>query len=185
VERVLRSPSTERPSAADHRNARVAGHMRLDIPAITEPSADTASAKLKKPPLPGKSPSPTMPVLAVQRNASVPRALLALPTMTEPSAEIPAAVLVPSPPGSEPSSTRPSVAVHLTARLFRVPATTFPSAEMRGDPVEARSPIPSNEKPVSSAAGCTEMYDGSGAGSVGPGEFSSRQAASIARSASV
>ena len=42
-------------------------------PTTTEPSADAAKATLSKPP-PGRSPSPTMPVASVQRNASVPDA---------------------------------------------------------------------------------------------------------------
>jgi hypothetical protein len=62
---------------------------------MTDPSADTSAALLFPP-------RPTIPVLGVQRNASLPDVLLPVPTTVEPLAEMPVALLLNEPPGRSP-----------------------------------------------------------------------------------
>ena len=64
---------------------------------------------------PGKSPSPTIPVACVQRNASLPLAPELEPTTTDPSADTPRATLWKPPPGKSPSITTPVACVQRNA----------------------------------------------------------------------
>src|SRR5882762_365374 len=103
------------PVASVHRKASApedALAVELDCPTTTCPLAETAYALLLKLP-PGRSPSPTMPVVCVQRNASVPEAETPSPTTTSPSAETPVAALKnPKPEGKPPGKyPRPTIPV--------------------------------------------------------------------------
>ena len=72
------------------------------MPAITLPSAETPEATLWNTP-PGRSPRPTIPPPAVQRNASGPEAPSLPPTTTLPSAETAFAKLSTAPPARSPT----------------------------------------------------------------------------------
>jgi hypothetical protein len=96
------------------------------------PSPETPRAVLRKRPL-GRSPRPTIPVLAVHRNASSPGADRPRPTTTEPSAETLHASLLRAPPARSPSPTIPTAWVQRNASLplslSPAPTITEPSAE--------------------------------------------------------
>jgi hypothetical protein len=78
---------------------------------------------------PGRSPMPTIPVLCVQRYASIPEAEYPPPAITDPSAEAAAATLSP-PPGIDPKPTLPPAAVQRNDSEFHPPPTiTIPSPE--------------------------------------------------------
>src|SRR5262245_44082511 len=74
-----------------------------------------------------------MPPAAVQRNASMPAADVASPTMTEPSLVIPNGSLEKSPPARSPNPTMPAPGVHTNtsgpAAEVPVPTTMLPSDE--------------------------------------------------------
>src|SRR5678815_4304194 len=127
-----RNPKPIQPVIAVHRVASEALVVVLLRPTTTEPSAEMPVASLKKdcegacaPTIP----SPTIPVAAVQRNASSPEDEDEPdPTTTNPSAEIPVAKLL-TPCGRKPRP-NPPVDVHRNASRPRndtpLPATTVP-----------------------------------------------------------
>src|SRR5258708_38898422 len=98
------------PVVAVHRNARSRPRESRLVPIMTEPFALIAVARLSLLP-PGRKPRPTIPAVAVHRNASL---VLLYPTTTEPSPLTPFAA-APVAPGNTPRSTMPVDAVHRMA----------------------------------------------------------------------
>src|SRR5262245_6080683 len=151
---VSTSASLRMPFTGSQMNASSPAAVRL-MPTITQPSADTACASLRKTP-PGRSPRPTMPFTASQRNASPPSADAPVPTTTEPFAETPSAVLEKLPPGRSPRPTMPftasqRIAWRPSAPELR-PTTTFPSADRPNASLNnvppGRSPRPCMPRPA-------------------------------------
>src|SRR5262245_51714379 len=88
-----------------------------------EPSADTPTASLLS--APGRSPRPTAPSAAVQRNASDPRiGRERTPTTTDPSPDTPSASL-----DVKPRPAIPVSGVHRNASGPLTPTATLPSPD--------------------------------------------------------
>src|SRR5262249_32062773 len=88
----------------------------------------------------------TMPVAAVQRNASRPVAEEPSPTSVDPSADTPSALLLKRPPGRSPRPTIPVAAVHRDASpppgKRPLPTTTKPSAATETGGGKSRKLVP-------------------------------------------